>query len=271
MSDLQTDSVIISFIKEEEEESPFVLFEVPDTNVPCDKPMPIYLRSAVAEKLDGYTLHYEQESMGVGTFGTIPSDKAEWQEEVSFAEDSKIELERPINSIIELTGTYHKAIFDGDQVVDIEEYNGGFKKVGGSAIAPKESGAKLYGSGILTYKMGRYYKKWEWPVDCSKKHHWFFIKKNGVFKNKFEITVDAEEPQNIGKRAVLLRIFEFSSEAPVEGAEVKVDGVSWGTTDAYGEVYREGVSPGTYSLEITRDGFLNSWEDEISNDELVVK
>jgi hypothetical protein len=249
--------------------SPHVLFHIPDTGIPCGQVMPMYLIAANESYLDGYVLFYEQESMGPGTRVVMPNEVTE--EVLSFAEQDLFQLEFPIASIVSITGRFIKGIFNtSNELIDTAMYEGDFIKLGGSAVGP-ETRDKLYGDGTIEYYPGRYRTRWNWTVDCSREKHWFFLKKNGIIVRKFEITVDMDQIiAATGERAVVIRIIEFSSQEPVAGALVRVANRNLGYTDEYGEVETV-LDVGTYSLRITKQGFVPSDEDDISNDAIEVR
>jgi len=249
--------------------SPHVLFHIPDTGIPCGQGMPMYLIAANQSYLNGYVLYYEQESMGPGEPVTMPDEIKE--EEIHFAEQDIFQLEFPVQSIVSVTGHFIKGIFNtSNELVNTAVYEGNFIKLGGSAVGPSTRD-KLYGSGVVKYYWGKYRKKWVWTVDCSKEKHWFFLKLNGIIVRKFEITVGVDQIiEDTGERAVVIRIIEFSSQAPVPGALVQVAGENIGYTDEYGEVETI-LDVGTYNLRVTKQGFVPSDEDDISNDEIEVR
>jgi hypothetical protein len=249
--------------------SPGVLFHIPDTDIPCGGDMPMYLWASTRQALDGYVLFYEQESMGPGTPETLAAEIKE--EEISFAETDIFQLELPIENLIDVTGHFIRGIFNEvGELVDTEIYEGGFVKLGGSGVGPVTRD-KLYGNGIVRYWRGRFRKRWIWKVNCSKTKHWFFLKKDGIITRKFEITVDVDAiVPTTGERLVVIRIIEFSSLAPVENARVRVNGKQVGYTDQYGEVQTT-LNVGTHNILITREGFVRSDEDDISNDQIEVR
>jgi len=249
--------------------SPHVLFHIPDTGIPCGQVMPMFLIAANESYLDGYVLFYEQESMGPGTRVVMPNEVTE--EVLSFAEQDLFQLEFPIASIVSITGRFIKGIFNtSNELIDTAMYEGDFIKLGGSAVGP-ETRDKLYGDGIIEYYPGRYRTRWNWTVNCSREKHWFFLKKNGIIVRKFEITVDVDQIiAATGERMVVLRILEFSSRAPVVGAQVRVNGNLLGNTDEYGEVDTI-LNVGTHNVHISKAGYVPSDEDDISNDEIEVR
>jgi len=249
--------------------SPHVLFHIPDTGIPCGQGMPMYLIAANQSYLDGYVLYYEQESMGPGSPVTMPNEIKE--EPIHFAEQDIFQLEFPVRRLVSVSGHFIKGIFNtSDELIDTAVYGDRFVRLGGSAVGPVTRD-KLYGSGIARYYWGRHRRRWIWTVNCSKEKHWFFLKLNGIIVRKFEITVDMDEIiAATGERAVVIRIIEFSSQAPVPGALVQVAGQNIGYTDEYGEVETI-LDVGTYNLRVTRQGFVPSDEDDISNDEIEVR
>ncbi len=136
---------------------------------------------------------------------------------------------------------------------------------------------KVTGSGILKYTAQyeiRHHRTTLLLNELDYPLYWIFYDEQDLSNSKIEVLEEwfpeGEEPQP-GPVDVTLRIIEFSSEVPVEGALVEVGGESWGVTDENGEVFKEQVEPGTYSLKITKLGYLDSDEDQISNDEIKVE
>ena len=249
---------------------PFVLFEIPDTEIPCGQEMDIYLWAASSSLLAGYSLRKENTNLGTGH---VYSDPGEQEEVISFAEVSEVQLKRPIQSGLNVQMSVAlKQILDAQgNLIGVANYNGGFIQKGGSCVATS-TGEKIYGHGVARYNQGRWRRTWKWVVDCSKKDHWFFIYKDGIIVRKFSVEVDPESsptaPDN-SPRTITLRVIEFSSEAPQENAKIYINNTYRGKTDSYGEL-DVNLVPGTYALRITKEGFLDSDEDDISNDEFVV-
>jgi len=71
-------------------------------------------------------------------------------------------------------------------------------------------------------------------------------------------------------RTITINITDYVSEGDVEGASVYLDGSLQGTTDEDGEITLEDVAIGTHTLKITKTGYVDSDEDELLNDYLVV-
>lgn len=269
MSNKISHSIGIKYLESSAESCPFILFEIPETDIPCGQEMDIYLWAANSSMLNGYSLKKENTNLGTGV---IYHDPGVHEEEISFAEVSELQLKRPIQSGLNVqTSVALKQILDAQgNLVGVENYSGGFIQKGGSCVATS-TGEKLYGHGVVTYNQGAWRRSWKWVVDCSKKDHWFFLYKNGIIVRKFSVEVDTSSyvTTDNNPRNVTLRIIEFSSEVPQENANIYIDGIHAGVTDMYGELDVDLV-PGTYALQITKEGFLDSNEDELSNDEFVV-
>jgi len=71
-------------------------------------------------------------------------------------------------------------------------------------------------------------------------------------------------------RTITINITDYVSADDVEGASVYLDGTLQGTTDSDGEIDLEDVAIGTHTLKITKTGYVDSDEDELLNDYLVV-
>ena len=71
-------------------------------------------------------------------------------------------------------------------------------------------------------------------------------------------------------RTITINITDYVSEADVEGASVYLDDALQGTTDSNGEIDIEDVTVGTHTLKITKTGYVDSDDDELLNDYLVV-
>jgi len=71
-------------------------------------------------------------------------------------------------------------------------------------------------------------------------------------------------------RTITINITDYVSEADVAGASVYLDGTLQGTTDANGEIDLSDVAIGTHTLKVTKTGYVDSDEDELLNDYLVV-
>jgi hypothetical protein len=75
----------------------------------------------------------------------------------------------------------------------------------------------------------------------------------------------------INTTSVTLVYKDFVTGAVLEGVSVSMDGKSAGTTDASGKVTIQGVTVGvTHTLRATKDGYLNTDSDSLSNDSFVV-
>lgn len=67
-------------------------------------------------------------------------------------------------------------------------------------------------------------------------------------------------------------VYDYLTEANVAGAYVAVNGVNKGQTDANGQIAVSGLVVGqTYTLEITKTGYIDSDLDEIANDSFTVQ
>ncbi len=266
----QTLSITYQETDTSEDSCPFVLFQIPDTDIPCGYPMDIYLRAETSALLSGYTLYKEGTNLGSGSVQT-ESQFLSIEEEIVFSETSEVQLERPIRIIQGVNvSVMRKGVFNAQgELIDTAPYSGSFIKKGGSCVATS-TGELLYGHAVVTYRPGRFYRKWQWTVDCSRKNHWFFLKKDGVIVRKFSIEVDEVVQSNPDvQKTIVIRAIEFSSEVPQENASVYINDTFKGETDEYGELDID-LYPGTYNIKITKEGFLDTDEDDISNDEIVV-
>ena len=71
-------------------------------------------------------------------------------------------------------------------------------------------------------------------------------------------------------RSITISIEDYVSEDDLEGASVYIDGVLKGTTDASGELNIADISVGTHNVKITKIGYVDSDDDELLNDYLVI-
>jgi len=71
-------------------------------------------------------------------------------------------------------------------------------------------------------------------------------------------------------RTITLNILDYVDDADVVGASVYVDGTLEGTTDANGEISITDIAIGTHTIKLTKTGYVDSDEDELLNDYLVV-
>jgi hypothetical protein len=63
---------------------------------------------------------------------------------------------------------------------------------------------------------------------------------------------------------------DFATDVIIPNADVVVDGISRGSTDADGIITIIGISVGDHTIKITASNYLDSDEDELANDTFTV-
>jgi len=91
-----------------------------------------------------------------------------------------------------------------------------------------------------------------------------------------ELTVSLERYEMIGTggdtdpRSVTLTIYDYQTDAVVDGAAVYVDGTHRGVTDAAGQITVTGLLVGSHTLKVTKTGYVDSDLDALANDSFTV-
>ena len=71
-------------------------------------------------------------------------------------------------------------------------------------------------------------------------------------------------------RDIVIHVHEFVSDVELSGVSVYLDDVLKGTTDANGELAISSVETGGHSIKLTKTNYVDSDEDEIANDFIMV-
>ena len=102
---------------------------------------------------------------------------------------------------------------------------------------------------------------------------------DGLVPHETVISLDADDISWGGEgkltaysptRSITINITDYVSAADVATASVYLDGTLQGTTDANGEINLTDVTIGTHTLKITKTGYVDSDDDTLLNDYLVV-
>jgi hypothetical protein len=77
-------------------------------------------------------------------------------------------------------------------------------------------------------------------------------------------------PIEVDKKDISILVKDFATDVIIPNADVVVDGISRGSTDADGIITIIGISVGDHTIKITASNYLDSDEDELANDTFTV-
>lgn len=277
-----TESIVVNFEPKESNEfepedelsSPKRLLEYDSGPYSVGDTVDIYVWGT---PLSGLNLSQASNGLGVGEEQSLSDEEQVYSEDLSFSGSSIEGTTFPIAGITSLIAL--TAITKVDEDFRLENVasagsnlSGVMGKIGGSAFGTDDSDEKFYGAVQANYDRVRSGLKWSFTF-LKTGIHWFFIKDGSDVVYQFSIDVGGEEGGSAIKDVTLIYT-NYITDAPVEGATVYFDVGSlmerFGITDVNGKVTFTNVITGVHFIKSIKTGFLDSDEDDIENDEILV-
>lgn len=118
-------------------------------------------------------------------------------------------------------------------------------------------------------------KNSEWLLEC---HNWAPAE-DGIETHEQLVSLGADDIEWSGQgvysataitRTITIRVTDYVSDVELETVTVYIDNVDKGTTDANGELNVSNVSVGGHKLKLTKAGYLDSDDDDLFNDYIMV-
>jgi len=277
---MSTATLVLDFGQQAGQECPLLYVEVPESQVRAGEELAIRLWGSL-ERLEGWTLCVFGKSLGTGTLGQLEADEREWQEQVDFAASTASEqLEYPFVRVVGAETLTPIAWIDPERPQPPRvlanrgvQAGGRLRRKGYSCLEVIDAPAPLYGSLLVTVERVAHFREWTVTVPPDGGGDWWFFLYNGSGQEpyrRFAIALPDLAATQVAYRNYLIRLLDFSSEEPLAGATVWVDGLEAGVTDANGELLLEGIATGTHSIRAFLEGYLDTSEDGLSNETFVV-
>jgi len=258
----------------------------------------IYLWTKTQEEGSKYSLYYSDDALGLGTNDTATSEEIETyitfsfdsspdnitvdntelifgeEADVSFAQET---LTYPAESIVSVTAEsaiisisssgQMTTLYSKDERIPVEDFE---LSPSGLCVTPSFQSSNISGTVKLVYQRVSNRKYWEVYDLLNLGVNKFYLFREGVFQEEITITMSVPtEDEETTDRTIQLLVVDHSELTPIASAYVYFDGNLKGQTDENGYITVE-TTAGSHNLLITASGYLDTNEDELSNDTIVI-
>ena len=203
----------------------------------------------------------------IGRGGLLASKQVDlegqWYAQLDYPMDKLVQVRALTELLVEIDGVPARWAAQGEVVTDRWSRRG-------YSCAQAVDKAALYGSVMVTGQRVRSCLEWQWIVPDGAGKQFFWLYENGELFNRFSLTLPELASSVIEYHRVTVMPYDESSEAPIAGATVYLDGELRGVTDVNGRLSVDGVPSGTHAIKCTASGYLDTDLDELSNEEITV-
>lgn len=275
MSQIKT--LVLDFSQEAENPYPLLYLEVPDATVTPGEEVEIRLWGTL-EKLSGWTLCMQQTPLGAGELGQLAEPL--YTQQVDLAAENDAALEYPFTALTKVTPLTPLTYVDPDEPFPPKLWRAEGKNITACCSRLGYSGLRvncaypLRGSLEVTISRVTAYRSWFWTVPADRCGDvWFFLY-NDVTQTPYR-TFALELPKlasvSVEYRNVSIYVADYSTDAPVAGAAVYLDDTLRGYTGADGVLNLSDIATGTHAFRAVASGYLDTDEDGLSNETIVVE
>ena len=246
-------------------------------STPCKTKDLVYIRlyAKSFEELENVYIYQEDESLGTGILKSKTESKTE---NITFEESAYAKTVYPIQTFSQATASTKiiyiknnklKLLYNKGTIVNLEKINDVCLKI-------KNNSKLLYGSVEIDYVANKKYREYKWyapNVELTTTYPFFVVDENEEkILEKFNIEVQNKE--NID---VKLIIKDIANDVLLPDANIEIwieDNPNFerltGISDENGEAIFNLTTETTYNLKVTKEGYLSTNEDYISNDKFTV-
>ena len=246
-------------------------------STPCKTKDLVYIRlyAKSFEELENVYIYQEDESLGTGILKSKTESKTE---NITFEESAYAKTTYPIQTFSQATASTKiiyiknnklKLLYNKGTIVNLEKINDVCLKI-------KNNSKLLYGSVEIDYVANKKYREYKWyapNVELTTTYPFFVVDENEEkILEKFNIEVQNKE--NID---VKLIIKDIANDVLLPDANIEIwieDNPNFerltGISDENGEAIFNLTTETTYNLKVTKEGYLSTNEDYISNDKFTV-
>jgi len=259
------------------EECPLMYVEIPENEVGPGDEVEIRLWGP-AENLSGWSLCIFGDSLGSGELQSL--ENPEFIQQVDLVESLEAQLEYPLMQLTHVTALTPLVCIDSQTPYPpLIWQNAGSDLTAlcsrkGYSCLQVESQRPLYGSLEVGFERVSTYRRWFWTIPSEYYGDiWFFLYDDTSLEPYRKFAVELPELAIVeqGVRNVSIKCVDFSTDAVVAGASVYLDGNYQGVTDAAGLLHLSDVATGEHHFQALAEGYLDTQEDGLSNDSIVVK
>lgn len=274
---MSTSTLVLNFEDTASDECPLMYVEVPEKEVRPGDSLEIRLWGPI-DRLTGWNLCVFGQSLGPGRLRMI--DDPQHTEYVDLAETLEAQLEYPVVSFTTITATSPLAWIEPDAPWPPKVWQQQGRVLTqhcsrkGYSCIKVERDRPLYGSLEVVYQRVPSYLAWEWTIpDDFWSDAWFFLYDDLELEpyRKFSIELPQRAVVEPGVRNLSIRMVDFASEAAVPQAKVYLDGLFKGLTDTEGQLHLSDVPTGEHIFKATCEGYLDTDQDGLSNETIVVR
>lgn len=270
-------TLVLDFGEEESsEDCPLMYVEIPENEVQAGDEVEIRLWGP-AENLQDWTLCAFGQSLGTGTVKSLKNP--DYTEQVDLAESLEAQLEYPLLRFLKVMALTPLTYIDENKPFPPKTWR---RKGAGLAASCSRKGYSclqvawerpLYGSLEVTYERVATYRAWTWTVPKNYAGDvWFFLYNDRNLKPYRKFAVELPELASVeeGVRNLSIKTLDFSTEAAIPGAAIYLNNKLQGHTDAEGLLHLTDVPTGEHLFRATREGYLDTDQDGLSNESIVV-
>jgi len=273
-----SETLVLDFGQAESgDECPLMYVEIPEKEVAPGDAVEIRLWGP-AERLRGWSLCVFGQSLGAGRLCAI--ENAGFAEHVSLAESLAAQLAYPVMRFTSVTARTPLACIREDApyppVVWMQQGRVLTERCSrkGHSCIQVDAPRPLYGALEVAYQRVSTYLAWFWTIpDSARGDVWFFLYDDVTLApyRKFAVELPERAVSEQGLRNLSIRVVDFATEAAVPGAAVYLDGLLKGHTGDDGLLHLNDVPTGEHAFKATCEGYLDTDQDALSNETIVVR
>lgn len=287
-------SLLLDFSEKEEEEScSGLLLQIPEQEVAVGDAVEVRLWGAELLLNESWTLYQGGMSLGVGEIvydwsyvpdgqgGLVPesTDAGVFEQVVTFEDSCEAQLDLPFQELVFMKALTQLCYIGADGKPKVHAPRGAscFERCGqwwsrrGYSYVKLNAELPIYGAVLVRARNIRTYRCWTWTVpDNAAGLAWFFLYRNDLLYKSFTIELPELECAATETRNITLKVIDHATETAVAGALVAIDGVAAGSTDENGELRVDAVTTGDHNIAVSAQGYLDTDQDELSNETISV-
>lgn len=273
-----TQTLVLEYGEEQRsEECPLMYVEIPENEVGPGDEVEIRLWGP-AENLSGWSLCIFSDSLGSGELKSL--ENPAFVQQVDLVESLDAQLEYPIMQLSHVTALTPLVCIAPQTPCPPQRWKAagsditGLCSRKGYSCLQVDCERPLYGSLEVGFERVATYLRWFWTIPQEYYGDiWFFLYDDPSLEPYRKFAVELPELAIVeeGTRNVSIKCVDFSTDAVVAGAAIYLDGNYQGDTDAEGLLHLSDVSTGEHHFQALAEGYLDTQEDGLSNETIVVK